>query len=504
MRLFEMGNFDMAFSAILLGVSLIGVITGIWGGFNAGFSFAFLLMFSAMTVYLARKGTMPGPFAFLCGILSLTLCSVFTFTSNSTVKFFSVIMAVITSVVWFASLAGHRIPTGDLGLVIHTSRVTFAPVGHMPRALASVFSFSKSGKSRSVSKALIGLVCAIPVLCIVIPLLVRSDEAFWGFTKNLIDDLGTLAAQLVVTLIIFPFILAFALRTKKIADTESNPSRFRGIDTVYIASFLGIIAVVYLLYMFSQLAYFFSAFSGFLPEGYEFTYAGYARRGFFEMSAVSAINLVLVMAALLLSRKSDGRTPGALKIIGTFISLFTLLLISTAISKMVMYIQNYGMTVLRLGTSAFMVILAFVFAALILRLFIPRVKVLHVAVAVSALVLSVLGIANVNAICARYNYEAWKSGKLDSLDYSYMVELGHEGIPYLVKLAEEDSEEAQAAKRLVRDAIFRQYYYYDSSVSGDDEKRVYSKLSEKSVPIERAYRALEEYKALHPDYEIKE
>ena len=45
---------------------------------------------------------------------------------------------------------------------------------------------------------------------------------------------------------------------------------------------LGMISLVYVLYLVSQLAYFSGGFSGILPKGY--TMAEYARRGFFEMA----------------------------------------------------------------------------------------------------------------------------------------------------------------------------------------------------------------------------
>ena len=167
------------------------------------------------------------------------------------------------------------------------------------------------------------------------------------------------------------------------------------------------ISVCYLIYLFSQLAYFFSAFKGFLPENYSFTPAEYARRGFFEMSIIAAINFVIIFAALLLSPKKNGKISVVSRIFCAFIGIFTIIIISTAISKMVPYIDRFGMTRLRIGTSAFMLFLTVVFISLMLRLFVSRIRVVKTAFITAGIVLALLSNLNVNSIIADYNYTAY-------------------------------------------------------------------------------------------------
>lgn len=49
------------------------------------------------------------------------------------------------------------------------------------------------------------------------------------------------------------------------------------------------------------------------------------------------------------------------------LSIFTLILIATAISKMVMYISVYGLTQLRFYTTWFMLLLAVIFVMIIVK-----------------------------------------------------------------------------------------------------------------------------------------
>jgi len=92
------------------------------------------------------------------------------------------------------------------------------------------------------------------------------------------------------------------------------------------------------------------------------------------MSVIAAINLALIFVMLLISTKKDGKICIALKVFGTFIGAFTLVIIGTALSKMILYINRFGMTQLRITTSAFMIFLTIVFVSVIIRLFISIIS----------------------------------------------------------------------------------------------------------------------------------
>ena len=105
-----------------------------------------------------------------------------------------------------------------------------------------------------------------------------------------------------------------------------------------------------------------------LPK--DFTVAEYARRGFFEMCAIVAINLGLIVLAAGLCRKEQGRVPGPVKGLALFLCVFSLILVATALSKMVLYMGSFGLTRLRVLTSVFMVFLGLVVAAEAVKLFV--------------------------------------------------------------------------------------------------------------------------------------
>lgn len=465
---FELDKKDLIFTAVFTLLGICGVAFGLWGGFRLGFTISFITLFAVMTAYLINKNTKIKPFAVFCSLAAVAGTFVFSLGSAFSVKLWLCVLIFVCSAVWFDSLVCTREEKGDLGLiknVIYTA--VGEPIGNSFRAVSSVFAGGK-GKRKGFGKLLAGAVLALPVLLFIVPLLISSDAAFEGLVSHIAGDIGTLIAKLILGVAAAVLIVSYCFTRKKDDIIPLRESGFCGTDPMYAVSFLSVISVCYLVYLFSQLAYFFAAFSGFLPKDYTFTLSGYARRGFFEMSIIAGINFVIILGTVLISKKKNNKPHTAIRVLGTFIGLFTLVIIATALSKMFLYIKNYGMTVLRIITSSFMVFLAVVFIAVIIRCYSSRVRVIRTALVTAVAVLLVLGFGNVKSFVAAYNYNAYKSGALEEIDVQTVYELGEEGVPYLVKLScEKDTVVSDRAKNLLIDT-FTDMYEYESEYKYDE------------------------------------
>lgn len=501
-KLFVMRDRDIFMAALMCLVAILFSAWALWGGFRLGYTIVSYLMFISMTAYLVNRKNRISLFSWLCGILACVLPIVFLLTSNGTVRFFGFCAESLLQCVWFASLGGKKIRAGDMGLLRSLfSWLLPRTFGNMPRAVASVFAKKSKSKS-SFGKAMLGVLLAVPVLLIVVPLLISSDEAFSGMLSGITDDIGQLIPKLLVGLLITPLVVSFCLYMKKVEEIKRESKTRRGVENTILISFLSVLSFCYLLYLFSQLAYFFSAFSGFLPEDYEFNVSTYARRGFFEMTAIAAINFLIIFAVLLLSRKRNGKTCIVTRLLCLFICLFTLMIIATALSKMRLYIKSFGLTVMRINTSAFMVFLAVVVLALILRLFSSKIRVLQVGLITASCILILLGGVNVNRVAAEYNYQGYKSGMLESIDVEHMLMLGDEGIPYLLELKNDsDPDVSQMASTYLRSQIRVDYYWTDvESGIMIVEQRRHSGIADYSTVRSEAYRLLDEYISNNSEY----
>ncbi len=190
--------------------------------------------------------------------------------------------------------------------------------------------------------------------------------------------------------------------------------------------------VLYVLFFISQWQYYVSSFTGILPPN--FSYAEYAREGFFQLCSVSVINLAVIVAVLLFMKKSKFSSP-LLKVLTVIFSLCTLVLISTAVAKMVMYIRFYGLTQKRVYATWFMLVLAVVFILVLLGRFISKIKTVSLCAVVIVAAFSVLALANADSLIAKYNVDRYLNGTLETVDVGAMSDLKDASTPQLVRLA---------------------------------------------------------------------
>ena len=500
-ELFSLTRFDNFFAVAAIVLSIVLSVFGVFGGFAIGYAAAAVSLWLLFTVYFAKGGKATAT-PIICGAVALGINAVFVCTSNGSVRFFAVIIGLLLALVYFYGFTDGAPKGNRETLRVFTSSVeTVGNVGHSLRSLVA----NINGK-KTIGKALIGLVCAVPVLLIVVPLLLSSDAAFSGMMGNIFGDAFSTLVKTALGIGFSLFVISYGITKKAHATAAREERTFRGIESVYVVSFLAAISICYLLYLFSQLAYFFSAFRGFLPDT-GITYAEYARRGFFEMCMIAVINLIVVFLSLLLSSKQEnGSAHPLIKAAATFISVFTLIIITTAISKMVLYIGAYGMTVLRLTTSAFMLLLAVVVISVILKIYIKGINVVKTSLIAAGCILIILGTLNVNAVCAKYNYDAYKNGTLPNIDVSAMYSLGDEGIPYLCLLTEEDDPAIiEEAESYLARAYFYRYFddmKSDTTYTIEDLKahQTYDGLESMTIPRIRAYDALYDFLERYPDF----
>ena len=303
-------------------------------------------------------------------------------------------------------------------------------------------------RKRKLGGVLAGIGLAVPAVAIVVPLLMFSDAAFEGLMdrfqpEDLVGHILTVLCGLFLALLLFSQL--FSVHSGERNDNQITPSGGK-LDPVIAVSFLSALSLVYVLYLVSQAAYFFDGFRGLLPKGY--TVAEYARRGFFEMSVVCVLNLGFVFLTLLLTRKQDGKAPLAVRLLALFVCVFSLVLVVTSISKMFLYIHSFGLTRLRVLTSAFMLFLGVVFLAVILWLFVRKVPYVKVAVVAATVIVLALSYANVDRIIASYNVHAYLDGRLEAIDMDTLDELSDAAVPYLIELWDEHKYAAQARAQL--------------------------------------------------------
>ena len=484
---------DAIFGGILFLLSLLCVNFCFFGGCGIALAVAAIGLFGAGLLYLLPHRRGKGGYLGFC-TLSYMLCALSLVFSDSGFGKFLMISAMIlvTGITLMELMDLRKQKSGTIQSIfdwIHTTMI-LPFEGIAPGCYALFHGKSEEGKTekRKIGSVLIGLGCAVPVLLIVVPLLIDADAAFEGLLNKVSFEGGT---ELFVTvlfglglfLLYFGMIFVARFQKKGVAQA-SDPGR--GLDTTFLTTFLSVISLVYVLYLVSQMAYFFNAFAGLLPQ--DFTVAQYARKGFFEMMGVCVINLGLLLLSLLGAKKKNGKEPGAIRVLSLFLSIFSLVLIATAMSKMVLYIQSFGMTYLRIVTSVFMIFLCVVFLTMSLWIFLRRLPYMRVIVIAAVLLALPLGFGDPARVVAGYNVDAYLSGKLDTVDMDELWGLdSHAVVPYVWKLREDPNEHVAERAWEILYRHGRDFSFF----TGDGEEYSYDWRAF-NVPSYKAYNLIKE------------
>ncbi|MCL2487435.1 MAG: DUF4173 domain-containing protein [Oscillospiraceae bacterium] len=313
-------------------------------------------------------------------------------------------------------------------------------------------------KSKKIGWALLGLLITVPLMAVIWTLLAQADDLFAGLTENVFgwlgqlfkQDFGTYFIRCVFSIPIALFFFGMLYGTAHPKDKQTGEKEpYAGVSTVLLLSAGLPVCLLYLVFFISQAPYYISAFADLLPAGY--TYAGYARQGFFQLCAVAGINLGIVMLIRLIgrwTRKGDRRPlVKPLRIYTAVLCGFTLLLIATALRKMLMYIDIHGLTTLRVYTSWFMLLLALIFAVVLAGQWLTKLRTVRWVAAVFLIMFALLQFIHVDGWIAGYNYDRYRAGSLETTDPLLLDtgELGDAAIPYAALLLD-DADFTAASK----------------------------------------------------------
>ena len=495
-KLFFISKIDAIYIVILTITSILLSFLGITSGFRGGFAVTNIPIILSMVLFIFKRGYKFKINSVICLVEIILLSGVFLVTSNGVVRFFSFAVMTLISLLLFYTIVKNDKDKSEFDFFSSMgTTILDAGIANIPVTARSLFADDKNGK-KIFSKALIGIAASLPVLIVVIPLLMASDEAFSGLIKIFGENVFLIILKAILGLVIAFVFISFCLSLKNNGVAKSAEFDLKKIDKTVLISFLSSISVCYILYLVSQLAYFFSAFKGLLPSDYSFTLATYARRGFFEMCIIAVINFCLIFCTHIFAKENNIVT----KILNLFICLFTLIIIITAVSKMFLYINNFGMTKLRILTTAFMLFLAIMFIALSIKIFVSKLIIVKFGIALAGVFLIVLGLFNVNSFIAEYNYNAYKENKLSNkIDVKTIYELGDEGIPYLIYLCNDvDVEVNETARDYLFDCYINDYYEVESSfeynlTSHKIIEKKYAGVGEYSISRAKAYKLLDKF-----------
>lgn len=209
---------------------------------------------------------------------------------------------------------------------------------------------------------LIGIGITVPFFVIVVVLLASADAVFRNFADNILDGLNIGSLIQIALMIGFMFMASYCVLSfvskKSMLEEVYDTRRYEPLIAIPVVSAL---TLLYLGFSIIQIVYLFMGNMN-LPDGY--TYAEYAREGFFQLLAVSILNLTIVLIGLYVFKSNK-----LLKTILMVMSLCTIIMIVSSAMRMIIYIQYYYLTFLRIIVLWSLMVLFFIFVGVIAYIF---------------------------------------------------------------------------------------------------------------------------------------
>ena len=302
--------------------------------------------------------------------------------------------------------------------------------------MARLFNQSSNQKRFNVwKKVLIGIIISVPFLFIILNLLISADAQFEKLLSslpNLISFRAEYVFRVVIILIytfsFFGFMQVLLQRNSQIAKRPGilKPISMDGIINLTV---LLLLDLVYVLFVAIQFKYF---FSGTLDDGY--TYAEYARRGFFELLFVTLINLTVTTGVINCTKHIQGLLKGTIRVALTVLVLSSGVLLISAIMRMTMYEGAYGFTFIRVLVHSFMIFLMVIFAYTLIKIWYEKLSLFHFYFIASLIYYVGINTVNFDQIVVDRNIDRFETtGKID---IDYLNNFSSTGILGLIEIYE--------------------------------------------------------------------
>jgi multisubunit Na+/H+ antiporter MnhE subunit len=302
----------------------------------------------------------------------------------------------------------------------------------------------KQQGQRNLIPLLRGALLALPVLIVFTALLASADLIFAQYVEDILDwDIFPDLMEGFFRILLIGGVawlltggLALALQRRDDQDEESWLEK--GLSALPRALPLGLVESLTILLLVDglfalftavQFAYLFGGEGNIVIDGY--TYAEYARRGYFELVTVAILSLLLILGLNWLTRRESKRQMTYFNTLGSIMVGFVLVLLISAFQRMRLYEAAYGYTELRLYVYVSMTFLALVLGWFIVTLWWrPDRFAIGVIVAAIGFVVT-LNFLNPDAFIARQNLAHYQ--KTGDLDLAYLSRLSDDVVPQLIR-----------------------------------------------------------------------
>jgi hypothetical protein len=219
----------------------------------------------------------------------------------------------------------------------------------------------RGGPLRQARAAALGGVLAFPLLVVFGGLFSSADAVFHDVVADLFaidfgSVLGHLALFGIFTALTAGYLRGALLRAAPSHLLTEGDSRL-SLGIIPVATALSLVDLLFLMFVVIQLRYLFGG-AELIATVTGLTYAEYARRGFFELVTASGLVLPVLAGADWLVRHESHEHQRTFRQLAIVLLLLLAVVMASALARMRLYVGAFGLSEIRVYSTAFMLYLA--------------------------------------------------------------------------------------------------------------------------------------------------
>lgn len=390
--------------------------------------------YGALFLMLGRRFTADGAFLMAASLLLAVCCTLYAHPGFMVLNCF--VILVLSAMATFSLSGQGRWSALDLRAIPEAVRLSvLALCTRIDRPFTCAERLCR--KDRGVLlRGLLTVLGTLILLAVVLALLSTADMVFGSFFAGLWDKLAKLSlgsilwriARCVILALFIASGFCFVREPAPEVRERTKPAREKPASPFLVPALA--LDVVYIIFCFVQFRHLFGGADAAAMAG---GWAAYARTGFFQLSAVAAIDLSFCLIGTDSGRFASKGGP-LLRAAYVLLLLLTAVILVSACYRMFLYIAAFGLSVLRLMTLWGMLMIAVGLVLACIKLFRPDFRFWRIFFPLVVTTWCLFCLANPAGRVAAYNVDAYLDGRLQQVDMDYLEELTPDAARALARL----------------------------------------------------------------------
>ncbi len=407
------------------------------GGFGASVLCTVLLIYALVLWYFDFDASKLNPKAALLTIPVLVLAVGFLIQEDFVAQIFALptifLLLLVQVLFLFDKKAKNFIALRYVPMMFR--KLFVSPINGVTVLAEQMKAGGKKKFSTELRNVLIGLAIAMPIVAVLVFLFASADNFYKEIINSIFNGLDVHINRIFndaffAGLLGLPMAICLAGMKHKpelLPETLENPPHLNITILATVLTSLLLVAVSFIALQFQHL---FFAVPTSLPK-----LSQRAVEGFEQIVFASVVLFGAIIPVFVLAKKVAGKLPLLLKILVLALSVGNLIILYSALFRMNAYIASGGLSVKRLLSMWFMVLIALALIGLVVKCFVPRMGLMQYLAGVAVVGVCVLNLINIDRTVVQYDINKYlTSGGAYHLDLDYFRYMSPTILPDLKEL----------------------------------------------------------------------